>query len=310
MAPNAGKNTIAALEAQAHAAQNELAAAESAFAGAVQSMEEPPLELSDDQIADLVDVKRLAEVRLVKARAAYRRAGHALTEARKVAAERERRDELARVHSMGSAAQKQLEDAVTTATKQLRAAMRSMAEAEVARETLNRKLPDDQQIPSFEVAIMDAPSIPRHEISRVRELHWLHPSGRPYDPEYAAKIKPNANGTAYISHGGHTTTLTKRAFFERTTYTDWIGARGVSSLAAVLALPGLKGAPAGWSPMRFVTPQSVLNELDRIESHNHVDPEPEIRSELVAVSPVFESVEEIRAWEVDHGDQPATEQAA
>lgn len=310
MASTAGKNTIAALEIQAEAAQSELAAAEAAFASAVQTMENPPVTLTDAQVEDLVSVKNLSEVRLVKARAAHRRADHALTEARKAAAERERRDELARVHSMGSAAQKQLEDAVTNATKQLRAAMRSMAEAEIAREALNKKLPDDQQIHGFEVAVMDTPTVPRREISRKREMHWLHPSGRPYDPEYAAKIRPNANGTAYLSHGGHTTTLTKRCFFDRVTYSDWMGSRGVSSLAAVLALPGLKGAPAGWTPMRFVSPQSVLNELDRVESYNHVDPEPEVRSELVAVSPVFESVEEMRDWEADQGDQPTTEQAA
>lgn len=293
------KKTINDLEIQAETTQAELAAAETAFASAMAAMEAPPIELSDDQIGDLVDVKNLAEVRLVRARAAYRRADHALTEAKKAAADKERKDELTRVSSMGAAAQKQVHDAVTTATKQLRAAMRAMAEAELAREALNAKLPDDQQIPGFEVAVMDAPGVPRKEISRVRELHWLHPSGRPFDPEYAGKIKVTSNGSASISHGGVTTNITRRRYYDRVTYSDWMGHRGVSSLASALALPGLKGAPASWSPMRYVTPQSVLNELDRVEAHIHVDPQPEVKEELEVVSPVFDDAESLEAWEAE-----------
>ncbi|WFU25523.1 hypothetical protein QA649_04615 [Bradyrhizobium sp. CB1717] len=128
----AGKTSqIANLEAKGLETPSELAAVEAAFASAVHSMEAPPIELSDDQIGDLVGIKNLAEVRLVKARAAHRRADHALTEAKTAAAEKERKDNLTRVHSLGAAAQKQMQEAVTTAIKQLRAAMRAMAEAEI-----------------------------------------------------------------------------------------------------------------------------------------------------------------------------------
>jgi hypothetical protein len=302
------KKTIGDLEIQAETAQAELAAAETAFANAVAAMEAPPIELNDAQIVDLVDVKNLAEVRLVKARAAYRRADHALTEAKKAAAEKELRDALARVNSMGSAAQKQMHDAVTTATKQLRAAMRAMAEAELAREALNRKLPDDQQIGSFEIAVMDAPGMPRKEISRVRELHWLRAPGQPVDPEYAAKIRENGNGTATLSHGGLTTTLRRRQYFDRVVFSDWMPSRGVGSLARELSLPGLRGAPAGWSPMRYATPQGVLAELDRVEAYiTHVDPQPEIKEELLAISPIFEDEGSLKAWEAE---ESATEAAA
>ncbi|WP_156527949.1 hypothetical protein [Bradyrhizobium stylosanthis] len=305
------KTSIANLEAKARETQSELSAAEAAFANAVQSMEAPPIELSDDQIGDLVGVKNLAEVRLVKARAAHRRADHALTEAKNAAADRERRDNLARVHGLGASAQKQLQDAVTTATKQLRAAMRAMAEAEMEREALNRQLPDDQQIPGFEVAVMDRPGVPRKEISRVRELHWIRPgSGKPYDPEYAAKIKVNSNGSAYLSHGGLTTNITSRAYFDRVTYSDSLGYAGVSSVASALALPGLKGAPAGWTPMRFVSPQTVLAELDRTEAHVHSDPVPEVKQELEAVSPIFEDTESMRAWEAEQRSKSAADKAA
>ncbi|PPQ13930.1 hypothetical protein CV770_39755 [Bradyrhizobium sp. AC87j1] len=98
----------------------------------------------------------------------------------------------------------------------------------------------------------------------MRELHWLWPGGRPYDPEYAAKIKVNPNSSAYLSHGGQTTNITSRRYFDRITYSDCIGRSGVSSLASALALPGLTGAPAGWTPMRYVSPQAVLTELDRL----------------------------------------------
>jgi hypothetical protein len=307
MAP-ASKKSIAELEGNAEAAQGELAAAEAAFASAVQAMEAPPIELSDDQIGDLVDVKNLSEVRLVKARAAYRRADHALTEARKAAADKQRKDELTRVHSMGTAAQKQLHDAVTTATKQLRAAMRAMAEAELAREALNAKLPDEEKISAFEVAVMDAPGMPRKEISRTREIHWLRAPGQPYDEPYATKIKENGNGTATISHGGLTTTLRRRQFFNRTVFSDWMPSRGVGSLARELSLPGLRGAPAGWTPMRYVSPQGVLAELDRIEAlATAAEPEPDIREELAVASPVFEDAESLAAWEAE---QSATEAAA
>lgn len=293
------KNTIAALEEQAQTAQDELTAAEAAFASAVQSMETPPIELTDDQIGDLVGVKNLAEVRLVKARAAHRRADHALTEAQKAAAEKERKDELARVHSMGTAAQKQMTDAVMTATKQLRAAMRSMAEAELAREALNAKLPDDQQIPDFEIAVMNSPSVPRKDISRTRELHWLRSSSDPYGPEYTRQIKENADGTAMLSVAGRSEKLFRRRYFDRVTYSDWKGFRGASSLASALALPGLKGAPAGWSPLRYVTPRAVLDELDRVEAYVYVEEGPEIKEEMVVASPIFEDAEALKAWDAE-----------
>ncbi|MBB4264206.1 hypothetical protein GGD64_008279 [Bradyrhizobium sp. CIR3A] len=130
---------------------------------------------------------------------------------------------------------------------------------------------DDQQIHSFQVAIMDMPGVPRKELSRVSELPWLRPGGRPYDPEYAAKIKVNPNGSADLSDGGQTTNITSRRYFDRVTYADWIGRSGVSSLASALALPGFRGAPAGWTPMRYVSPQAVLTVLDRVEGYVHSD---------------------------------------
>ncbi|WP_146101451.1 hypothetical protein [Bradyrhizobium sp. AC87j1] len=70
----AGKTSqIANLEAKAGNAQR-ACRRRGRFASAVHSLEAPPIELSDAQIGDLVRIKNLAEVRLVKARAAHRRA--------------------------------------------------------------------------------------------------------------------------------------------------------------------------------------------------------------------------------------------
>ncbi|UWU73047.1 hypothetical protein N2603_23370 [Bradyrhizobium huanghuaihaiense] len=310
------KTSIANLEAKAQETQSELAAAEAAFANAVQSMEAPPIELSDDQIGDLVDIKNIAEIRLVKARAAHRRADHALTEAKAAAAEKERKDNLARVHSMGSAAQEQMQRAIAGATKELRKAMRMMAEAEIAREVLNQQLPEGERISSFEIAVLSAPTVPRREISRKRELLWVHPSGRPYDEEIARRIRDNGDGTASLSTQGGpyttatTTHITKRQYFDVITFADWIPSRGDSSLAQVLSLPGLKGGPRGWTPMRYVSPQGVLSELDRVEAYTSNDPEPDIRTELEMVSPVFDDVESLKTWEAAQRSKQPAEKAA
>jgi hypothetical protein len=145
-----GKNSIANLEAQAEKAKQELDAAEAAFASAVQAMEAPPIELTDDQVGDLVGVKNLAEVRLVKARAGRRRADIALIEAKNAAVEKERSTGISRVTSMGTAAQKLARAELEAATKGLRNALRALAEAESERLKLNARLPAEQQISSFE----------------------------------------------------------------------------------------------------------------------------------------------------------------
>ncbi|MBB4383322.1 hypothetical protein [Bradyrhizobium sp. SBR1B] len=143
---------------------------------------------------------------------------------------------MTRVHSLREAAQKQLQDAVTTAIEQLRAAIRAMAEAKIKREISEPTTPGDQQVHSFEVAIMDMPGVPRKELSRVPELHWLQP-GRRYDSESAAKIKVNPNGSPYISHDDQTTIITSRRYFDRVAYSDWIGRSGVSVACIRARLP-------------------------------------------------------------------------
>ena len=86
--------------------ENGYAAAGNPASSAIRAMEDPPIELTDDQVGDLVSVKNLAEVRLIQARAGVRRADHALTKERTAAAEKERADGLARVMALGTSAQK------------------------------------------------------------------------------------------------------------------------------------------------------------------------------------------------------------
>ncbi|MCP1851233.1 MULTISPECIES: hypothetical protein [unclassified Bradyrhizobium] len=312
------KSSIATLETQAQNAQEELAAAEAAFSSAMQAMEQPPIELSDDQVGDLVSVKNLAEVRLVKARASVRRTEVALSEARAAAAEKERRESLARVNAMGANAQKLLEAFLASTNKEAQKVLRTMAQAELAREELNKKLPEDQRIEPFELAVLMSPTIPRQDISRTRELHWLNPhGGRPYGPEFARKIKDNGNGTAYLSSpgtdysAGHTTNITKRQYFDRVRFSDWVRGTGASSLAEVLALPGLRGGVPGWRPMDRASPESILQELDRIESAEApAERAPEVKELLEPVSPVFSTVEELKAWEAEQAAQAKADKAA
>ncbi|MCC8937419.1 hypothetical protein H8A99_13285 [Bradyrhizobium sp. Arg68] len=312
------KSSIATLETQAQNAQEELAAAEAAFSNAVQAMEQPPIELSDDQVGDLVGVKNLAEVRLVKARAAVRRTEVALSEARAAAAEKERRESLARVNAMGANAQKLLESFLATTNKEAQKVLRTMAQAELAREELNRKLPEDQQIAPFELAVLMSPTIPRQDISRTRELHWLNPhGGRPYGAEFARRIKDHGNGSASLSSpgtdysGGHTTNITKRQYFDRIRFTDWVRGTGASSLAEVLALPGLRGGVPGWQPLDRPSPESILQELDRIENaETPAERVPEVKELLEPVSPVFSTVEDLKKWEAEQAVQAKTDEAA
>jgi hypothetical protein len=265
---------------------------------AAADLETPDVGMTDDDLRLLISKQHLAKARVDQAQNRVRRSEEALNAARAAAVAKQQKAEIAHVTALGEAAQEVMTAEIAAATKGLRKAIRVMAEAELARENLNAKLPDDLQISSFETAVLSTPGTLRKEISRTRELHWLHPFGRPYDPEYARKIKENTNGTATISHGGHTTTITKRQFFDRVMFTDWTAARGVSSLAHSLALPGLKGAPAGWHPMQLVSPQDVLAELDRLEAAAAGEPEPEVKIELEPVSPVFTDEQSLKAWEV------------
>ncbi|MVT71064.1 hypothetical protein GPL21_39160 [Bradyrhizobium pachyrhizi] len=267
-------------------------------------LKSPDVDLTDDDLKALISKRDLAEVRRDQARNRVNRSEQALSEARAAAEEKRRKDEIARVSALGEAAQKLMVTEVTAATKGLRKAMRAMAQAELEREILNHALPDDLKIPSFEVAVMDAPSVPRKEISRVRELHWINPfGGMPYGAEFARKIRDNGDGTATLSNpggtytSGHTTNIRQRRYFDKVVYSDWVPGRGVGSLARELSLPGLKGGPAGWNPMSYVSPQGVLSELDRVEAYTNNDPELEIKEELEAISPIFENLDDQRAWE-------------
>ena len=173
MALFVGKNSIPGLENQLEKARAELSAAELAFAEAARSIENPPLELSDEQVSSLVDVRNGCEVRLVQAKVAFRRADAALNDASTAAAARERADALARVMSLGKAAQRVAREELTAATKGLRRAIRLMAEAEAAREELNTSLPPEQQIESFEGAVLSRPGIAEQVIKRERILKWV-----------------------------------------------------------------------------------------------------------------------------------------
>jgi hypothetical protein len=294
-----GKNSVSNSERLFAKAQADLAAAELAFSQAVKAMEDPPIELTDDQVGDLVRVKNLSEVRLMQARAGLRRAEHALDEARTAAAEKERNDTIARVHSLGASAQKIMTSALESATRELRRAMRAMAEAELAREELNAKLPEGQRIEPFEAAVMRVPFIPVKEISRRRSLMWINPfGGGPYSDEFTKFIHENDDGTALFQMPNqNTATLRRRGYFDRVCYTDSVPAAGDYPLAGVLNLPGLKGS-AGWSALRYATPQSILAELDRLENAPTVtDQEGEIKTKLESVSPIFDSLEKLLAWE-------------
>jgi hypothetical protein len=86
----------------------------------------------------------------------------------------------------------------------------------------------------------------------------------------------------------------------------------VDSLARELSLPGLRGGPPGWAPLKHlaqVSPQAVLAELDRIEAHSSLDSEPEIKTQIEPVSPVFKDTESLRAWEAAERKKP-TDKAA
>ncbi|MGY2988716.1 hypothetical protein [Bradyrhizobium sp. USDA 4508] len=278
--------------------------AEQELAKASADLETPDVDLTDDDLKGLISKRDLAKARVDQARNRVRRSEQALEAARAAATEKLQKDEIARVTALGEAAQKLMVTEVTAATKGLRKAMRAMAQAELEREILNHGLPDDRKIRSFETAVMDAPGVPRKEISRVRELHWINPfGGMPYGPDFARKIRDNGDGTASLSSSGgpytsgQTTKITQRRYFDKVVYSDWLPSRGVGSLARELSLPGLKGGPAGWTALRYVSPQTVLSELDRVEAYTNNDPEPQIKEELEAVSPVFDSLEEQRAWE-------------
>ncbi|MGY4476346.1 hypothetical protein [Bradyrhizobium sp. USDA 3364] len=281
-------------------------------------LETPDVDATDDDLKALLAKRDLAKVRVDQARNRVRKSEQALSDARTAAAEKELKESLARVNAMGANAQKQLETFLATTNKEAQKVLRTMAQAELAREELNRKLPEDQRIQPFELAVLMSPSIPRQDISRTRELHWLNPhGGKPFGPEFARKIKDSGNGTAYLSSpgtdysAGHTINISRRQYFDRIRYSDWVRGTGASSLAEVLALPGLRGGVPGWEPMSRPSPESILQELDRIENAEApADRVPEVKELLEAVSPVFTTVDELKTWEAEQAAQAKTDEAA
>ena len=312
MAFGLGKNSISALETQLEKSKNEYAAAESAFSSAVRAMEDPPIELTDEQVGDLVSVKNLAEVRLIQARAGVRRADHALTQARTAAAEKERADELARVASLGSSAQKVAREELAAATKGLRRAIRMMAEAEAAREKLNTKLPAEQRIESFEFAVLGRPGTPEQVIARECRLRWVDSVGRAWlSPDDEARLDEDRRaGTATLgprpgSFDEGKAILTCRRYFEQTRTLPEIRPWMQGTLAEVVQLPGLDGGPAGWNPVSGSG--SVLRALAELEAAASAKAPERVPVESTRpISPVFKSNEELAAWDA----KPAEDQSA
>jgi hypothetical protein len=300
-----GKNSIANLEAQAEKAKQELDAAEAAFASAVQAMEAPPIELTDDQVGDLVGVKNLAEVRLVKARAGRRRADIALIEAKNAAVEKERSTGISRVTSMGTAAQKLARAELEAATKGLRNALRALAEAESERLKLNARLPAEQQISSFEEALFVTQGQPEQEISRDRELLWINPfGGEPYAPEFAKLIHDNGDGSATLRRAtGTAETISNQRYFDRVRVQVGVRPYGQYPLAGLLNLPGLAGQPPGWRAMPSASPEQVIAELDRLKdavpTHSQSR---EVVERLEVKSPIFRNKAARLEWEQQQAD--------
>jgi hypothetical protein len=299
MALFAGKNSIPGLENQLEKARAELSAAESAFAEAARSIENPPLELSDEQVSSLVDVRNGCEVRLVQAKVAFRRADAALNDASTAAAARERADALARVMSLGKAAQKVAREELTAATKGLRRTIRLMAEAEAAREELNASLPPEQRIEPFEFAVLGRPGIPEQVIKRERILKWVNAAGQSlFSPEEEALlIEDRRAGTAKLpakpgSLEPRDTIVFRRRMFERTVRLPEVSSSMPGSLAETIRLPGLDGGPSGWNP---TDTRSALRALAELEAAVSIKPPAREQVEtILPVSPVLQS--EVAAW--------------
>jgi hypothetical protein len=300
-----GKSSIAGLETAVQNAQAELAAAEAAFTSAVQAMEAPPIELTDDQIGDLVGIKNLTEVRLVKARAGVRRADHALAEARAAAETKELADALARVMSLGKTAQKIAREELAAATKGMRRTIRAMAEAEGARRELNTKLPPDQRIESFEEAVLARPGIPEKIITSETKLRWVSSNGQPFDErDEALLVEDRATGTAKIKRSGPAAidrsnfVATRRRYFKRTVRLPAVPSYFPGSLAETIKLPGLAGGPGGWIPTDTENALQMLEELET--ALPTALPERQSIETVQAVSPVFQNSDELAAWDADH----------
>ncbi|MGF6309949.1 flagellar hook-basal body complex protein FliE [Bradyrhizobium sp. i1.8.4] len=281
-------------------------------------LETPDVDLTDDDLKAMISKRDLAKARVDQGRNRVRKSEQALNDARAAAAEKELKEALARVNALCANAHKVLEAFVVSSNREARKVLRTVAEADLAREELNRKLPEDQRIASFEAAVLMSPTIPRQDISRTRELHWINPhGGRPYAPEFARKIRDNGNGTASLSSAGgeyssaHTVNITRRQYFDRVRYSDWVHGTGASSLAEVLALPGFRGGVPGWEPMSRPSPESILQELNRLESAEApADREPEVKELLEPISPAFSTVEDLQAWEAQQAAQPKADEAA
>jgi hypothetical protein len=311
MAFGLGKNSINSLETQFTKAQAELSAAETAFSNAVQAIEAPPIELTDEQVGDLVSNKNLTEVRLVQARAAVRRAEHSLTEARNLAAEKERKAEIDKVTAAGAAAQKLVVEELSAATRGLRRAIRAMAEADCERLKLNTRLPAELQISSFEEALFVTPGQPEREISRDRELLWINPfGGEPYAPEFLKNIHDNGDDTATLRHlssgslrVADSSIISGRRYFDRVRVQVGVRPYGEYPLAGLLNLPGLAGQPAGWRAMPSASPEQVIAELDRLKDAALTRPQSrEVVERLEVKSPIFKSKDARLAWEEQQVD--------
>ena len=302
-----GKNSIDTLETQLEKAKTEYAAAESSFSAAVTAMEDPPIELTDDQVGDLVGVKNLAEVRLVRARAIARRAELALaaakTEQETKVRETARVAIVAKRDAAAALVRKELPALVSIARRLLKA----KAEADLAIHKYNITVSREERLPSLDDELLCSPSIPERELDRERLTLWVNGYGsEPFPDQVAKHIQEQPDGTGllvskYDSNspfiGARTDRLTARRVYDKITTLPAVSGHGPGgTLAEVLSLPGL-GGEVGWQPVTG-GPGAVLAALARLEEGNRQPGrKPEPQTVLKPVSPILNSRAELLAWE-------------
>ena len=259
-----GDATAAEIETALAGAHAEISAAEHARAEAVAAYKAGLLALDDDQAQRLVAAREAAELRRDRALALVEALTEKLVAARAAEEQAGRRARYEAAEKAQAAAAKVLAAEYPRQARALAELLRVVAEADALAQDANAELPAGaERLPSVEARVRREPDVPGRVLSQEVFATWCGPSGYRLDPEAAAQVEADKDGTTGtwkpIGHGPIPVTL--RRFRRVVTLPEATG-RDIAPLAASLNLPPLRATSTPyWLADGASSPCGILARL-------------------------------------------------
>lgn len=175
-----------------------------------------------------------------------------------------------------------LEREIMAMTSSARLIMRQWAEANIARNAaVNAGVLDDDLLSVDSIRNID--SLPKEILETKRVRRWINPwGGGPISEEDSKKVVIS-HGEAYLGQ----VRLREQAEFDLNVYLDYERGYRSGNIAEEISIPGLRANDIpGWVTPKFITPQSVIDQLDYLEGRTKIndDKSREKKVELVQVN--------------------------